>query len=61
MAKLKCPALGCGSSNIQIIGGKTKTSLNLNPLKPFTFFDHKPSGKQKFMCRDCGKVWEKRI
>lgn len=44
---------------------KTKTSLNLNPLKPFTVFNHKekmvrkPITTQvsKFVCDDCGKIF----
>lgn len=44
---------------------KTKTSLNLNPLKPFTLFNHKekvvrqPVTMQvsKFVCDDCGKIF----
>ena len=61
MARLKCPAFGCGSTNVQMIGGKTKTSLNLNPLHPFTLVSTKAKGKQKFQCLVCGKVWEQKI
>lgn len=67
-----CPR--CGSSNCNVTteevvlrDGKTKstTSLNLNPLKPFTIFNHKekvvrkPITKQvsKFTCNDCGKIF----
>lgn len=51
MAKLKCPS--CKSSNVQLLEShtneKTKksTSLNLNPLKPFTVFNHKEKKKKK--------------
>ncbi|WP_367567287.1 hypothetical protein [Lacrimispora sp.] len=61
MARIKCPSWGCGSTDVQLIGGKTKTTLNLNPLKPFTLVNHKPTGKQKFMCNKCGKVFEHKI
>lgn len=45
---------------------KTRTSLNLNPLKPFTVFNHKekvvrkPITMQvsKFVCDDCGKIFQ---
>lgn len=44
---LTCPK--CGSHNIQIISNeantKSSTSLNLNPLKPFTVFNHKKKAK----------------
>ena len=44
---------------------KSRTTLNLNPLKPFTVFNHKekvvrkPWIKQvsKFVCDDCGKIF----
>lgn len=43
MAKMKCPK--CKSHNISVLSNdenmKTQTSLNLNPLKPFTLFNHK--------------------
>lgn len=52
MARLKCKK--CKSTNIQVIGTdlnvksqKTKTSLNLNPLKPLTLFNHKTETKKK--------------
>lgn len=70
--KRKCPV--CGGTNYSVFveevvlrEGKTKstTSLNLNPLKPFTIFNHKekvvrkPITKQvsKFTCNDCGKIF----
>lgn len=62
MAKtIKCPRFGCGSTNVQLLGGKTKTTLNLNPLHPFTLVNHKAKGKQKFVCNDCGRVFEMKI
>lgn len=72
-AKKKCPQ--CGSSNyhsfvedVVVDPGKVKstTSFNLNPLKPFTIYNHKekvirePITKQvsKFICDDCGKIFK---
>lgn len=69
----KCPA--CGGTrfhafvdNVVIDPGKvkSKTTLNMNPLKPFTVFNHKekvvrqPVIKQvsKFVCDDCGKIFQ---
>lgn len=47
MKKLVCPK--CKSHNIQIISNdknmKNTTSLNLNPLKPFTVFSHNKKEK----------------
>lgn len=47
MAKLKCPK--CQSTNIELLSNdvnyKKQTTLNLNPLKPFTIFDHKKKEK----------------
>ncbi|MBE6051896.1 MAG: hypothetical protein E7214_14940 [Clostridium sp.] len=44
---MACPK--CGSHEIQIISNeanmKSSTSLNLNPLKPFTIFNHKKKAK----------------
>ena len=45
---------------------RSKTTLNLNPLKPFTVFNHKEKivrqqvTKQvgKFVCDDCGKIFQ---
>ncbi len=56
MAKLKCPK--CKGYDIERIAGKTKTSLNLNPLKPFTLVNSKPTGKQEFHCKSCGKLFK---
>ena len=51
-----------------IIPGKVKsqTTLNLNPFKPFTVFNHKEKVVRqavtrqvsKFVCDDCGKIFE---
>ena len=52
MARLKCPS--CKSANVQLLDtdtnvkkSKKSTSLNLNPLKPFTVFNHKEKKKKK--------------
>ncbi|MFW7418515.1 hypothetical protein [Vagococcus fluvialis] len=51
MAKLKCPS--CKSPKVQLLDSNTNieskksTSLNLNPLKPFTVFNHKEKKKKK--------------
>ena len=71
--KIRCPR--CGGMNYyafveeQIIRDakvKSTTSLNLNPLKPFTVFNHKQKVvkqpvKQhvsKFVCNDCGAIFK---
>lgn len=59
MAKLKCPK--CKSPNVQLVGGRSRTTLDLNPLRPFTLVKHKPTGKQTFQCIECGKVFEEKI
>lgn len=67
-----CPT--CNSDNCshykeqKVIPGKTKTqtSLNLNPLKPFTVFNHKEKVVRqeqtitlnKFICNRCGTIFE---
>ncbi|MGL5897276.1 MAG: hypothetical protein ACRCZN_09940 [Lactococcus lactis] len=52
MASLKCPK--CKSSNIELWSNeanvkkvKRTTSLNVNPLKPLTIFNHKEKIKKK--------------
>lgn len=59
--KIKCPGFLCGSTDVEYLGGNQRTSLNLNPLHPFTLVNTKPKGKQKFRCRKCGKVFEAKI
>lgn len=68
-----CPA--CGSTRFhafveeQVVVPakiKSKTTLNMNPLKPFTVFNHKDKVVRqqvtrqvsKFVCDDCGKIFE---
>ena len=65
--KKRCPA--CGSLNFYTYVDKVvtkkvkmKTSFNLNPLKPFTIFNHRMKplkiAKQTcFVCNDCGKIF----
>lgn len=52
MAKLNCPK--CKGTNIQLFRSdanvkseKTRTSVNLNPFKPFTLFNKKKKTKLK--------------
>ena len=69
----KCPA--CGSTRFhafveeQVVSPakvKSKTTLNMNPLKPFTVFNHKEKVVRqqvtrqvsKFVCDDCGKIFQ---
>lgn len=59
MAKLKCPK--CRSADIDLVGGKMKTTLNLNPLRPFTLVNHTPKGKQEFHCRNCGNLFKAKL
>lgn len=60
MAKaLKCPK--CKSTNVKVIQQKTRTSLNLNPLHPFTLVNHKQTGKVKAHCLDCGRIFDAKI
>lgn len=51
----------CGSKDVSLIGGRTRTSINLNPLHPFTLVNSKAVGKQKFRCNKCGKVFTAKI
>jgi transposase-like protein len=59
VSKIKCPK--CRSADIDHVGGKTRTSLNLNPLRPLTFVNHKPAGKQEFHCKNCGCLFKAKI
>lgn len=67
-----CPRCGKSryhtvSSTEVVVPGKTKTqsSINLNPLKPFTLVNHKEKvvrqeiSRQvvRFMCDECGNIW----
>lgn len=68
-----CPM--CNGTNYQavltqevVLPQKTKTnvSINLNPLKPFTLFNHNEKivrrevcvDVAKFICNDCGHIWQ---
>lgn len=53
-----CPK--CGSVDIFIANTKMKTTLNLNPLKPFTLTNHKAT-RETWMCKKCGNRWDKKI
>lgn len=59
--KIKCPGLFCGSTDVSPIGERKRTSINLNPFHPFTIVNTKTSGKQKFHCNKCGRVFTARI
>lgn len=59
--KIKCPSLFCGSTDVAQIGEKTRISVNLNPLHPFTLVNSKASKKQKFHCNKCGRVFTAKI
>jgi hypothetical protein len=61
MAKVKCPNILCRSTDVTIVGMRTKHAINLNPLHPFTVIQEKPVGKQTFHCNKCGKVFKARI
>lgn len=69
----KCPV--CGGTRFhafveeQVISPakiKSKTTLNMNPLKPFTVFNHKEKvvhqavtrQVSKFVCDDCGNIFQ---
>lgn len=56
--KIRCPK--CESTNIRIVGDKKKTTVNLNPLKPFTLVNHKTT-KENWLCYDCGHRWNKKV
>lgn len=59
--KIRCPGLFCRSTDVTLMAEKTRTGLNLNPLHPLTFAKTKPTGKQKFHCNKCGRVFKAKI
>ena len=59
--KIKCPGLLCGSTDVTQIGEKTRTSIKLNPLHPFTLVNTKSAKKQKFHCNKCGRIFTAKI
>lgn len=61
MAKVKCPNILCRSTDVSIVGMKTRHSLNINPLHPFTLINEKPAGRQTFHCNKCGKIFKAHI
>lgn len=76
MARIKCPAFGCGSYNVipvdtkkkfsvgKAVVGNTVGMLVAGPVGAVvgaaTGIKGK-NGKTKFICQDCGKVFEKKI
>ena len=56
---LKCPK--CKGVSIEILSEKQRTSVNLNPLHPFTLVNHTPTGKVTCHCTDCGKVFKTKL
>lgn len=46
--KIKCPWFLCGSTDVTQIGEKTRTSVNLNPLHPFTLTNTKSAKSKNF-------------
>lgn len=64
---LKCPK--CSGHNLELLSNdknyekKYKTTININPLKPFTLTNTKEIVKEKskkhneYFCRDCGYRW----
>ena len=50
-----------GSTDVEYLSGNQKTTINLNPLHPFTLVNTKPKGKQKFRCRKCGRIFEVKL
>ena len=75
MAKIKCPAWGCGSTNVVpvsekkhfkkgkgLIGGAVGTAIGgplVGAVGLATGFNGKK--KVKFICQDCGKVFEVKV
>lgn len=76
MAKIKCPAWGCGSTNVVPVYTKKKFSVGKSlvgntigcivggpvggVVGAATGIGGK-NGKTKFVCQNCGKVFEKKI
>lgn len=56
--QFRCPK--CNSINITIANTKSKTTLNLNPLKPFTLVNHKAT-EESWLCHDCGLRWGRKV
>jgi transposase-like protein len=65
--KLECPH--CKGHNIELLSNdknyktKYKTTINLNPFKPFTLTNSKEIKKEtakehnEYLCKDCGNRW----
>lgn len=69
----KCPRCGGGHFHVfvqeEVVAPakiKSKTTLNMNPLKPFTVFNHKQKvvrqqitrNVSRFVCDDCGNIFQ---
>lgn len=60
--KIKCPRFGCDSTDVEYLSGnQKKTTINLNPLHPFTLVNTKSKRKQIFRCKKCGRVFETKL
>lgn len=69
----KCKSINIAYMGAETIGAreaktKTETSLNLNPLKPFTLFNHREKvvkkgctgyGVDRWHCKDCGNIFNR--
>lgn len=59
--KKYCPRCKSGNCSVYVKDiSKSTTSINLNPLKPFTVYNHKEKTVKevsKFVCNDCGKIF----
>lgn len=54
MYKRRCPR--CFSEEVSPVT-RTRTTVNLNPLHPFTLVKHKAMKKTDWVCNNCGKVF----
>ena len=75
MAKVKCPAWGCGSTNVIPVDTKKKFSFTkalvgntvgrlfgpAGALVGTAAGIKGKNGKTKFICQDCGKVFEVKL
>lgn len=58
-AKLLCPM--CKSPDVEVISQDMKKTLNLNPFKPLTLHEYKPTGKAHLHCKKCGFLFDKKV
>lgn len=59
----RCCSENCSHYKEQkVVNGKTRATVNLNPLRPFTLFNIKQKQKyvtlDKIICNDCGKIFQ---